>query len=106
MTPEITIRPTNCQNNYRGYLNKEAVGLIDAEEIVFDANQMRLRRACFDDNKTAKICRFKTKQKGVEYTSHCAIFGFTYYDTENIAGKFKLEKDEDEYIYILTKNNQ
>jgi hypothetical protein len=87
-------------------LNKDAVELINAKEIVFinKYGEMKIQLPQYDTNKTHKIFHQVQTYKSKKYTSPSARFYITLDNPEDIIGKYSLEKEEDDIFLVRCEN--
>lgn len=104
MNPTVIIahRKGQLPNYYEAILNKDAVDLINAKEIVFinKYGEMKIQLPQFDTNKTHKIFHHVQIHKSKKYTSPSARFYLTLHNPEDIIGKYYLEKEEDDIFLV------
>lgn len=87
-------------------LNKDALKLIDANEIVFvrKNGEMSIQLPQFDSNKTHKIYNNIQKYKDKKYTYSSGKFCIVLDKADEVFGKYLLEKEEDDIFLVKCEN--
>ena len=108
MEPELIISqrrgypPYTCEVR----LNDEAVTLINSKEILFIKNHqgMRIRNPSFDSNKTYKIYQYLKSTNRRETSLYTARFFINLNKSEDVFGKYYLEKEGDDIFLVKNLN--
>lgn len=96
---ETTAKIYKERSYYRVVLNTGSTKLINADEICFDKKKLIIRHPTIYDNKVYRIATKKTINASF-------VFSFDCEPTEDITGKYLVEKDGDEYYFLKNEKEK